>query len=222
MSNTKTERRGRKRNDDLIRRRKEEILHSASRVFAQFGYADTDVDRVALELDISKGTIYRYFPSKKELFLAALDREIQRLREHVAQASMKDENPLLQIARAVEAYLAFFHENPHVVELLMQERAKFRDREDSTYLAQRNTALNHWKGLLEKLVAKGYFRPMPVERMLDMLANMIYGAIFLNHFHQDRGDLSTQAHDILDVLVNGLATKVARDELSVDDAKLKL
>lgn len=210
MPETKTETRGRKRDDGLIARRKEEILHSASRVFAQFGYANTDVEQIASTLEISKGTIYRYFPSKEELFLAALDREVHRLREKVLDAYVQGADALFQFASALNAFMTFFDENPHAIELLMHERAKFKDRESPTYLAQRASDASLWKSLMEKLIAKGYFRPMDIDKMLDLLANLIYGAIFLNRFHENRSNLSAQTVDILNVLMNGFATDEAR------------
>lgn len=214
MNQIKLETRGRKRNDELIRRRKREILHSAARVFAEFGYDGSDVEQIADNLEISKGTIYRYFPSKEKLFLAALDQEVERLQNYVVEAIVEVNGTLAQFTCALDAFLTFFHENPHAIELLMLERAKFRDRDGPTYLAQRRAELSHWRVLIEKLIADGYFRSMPIECMLDMLANLIYGAIFLNRFHENRSDLSTQSHAILDVLMSGYATQKAHDELS--------
>ncbi|MFP6584705.1 MAG: TetR/AcrR family transcriptional regulator [Candidatus Hydrogenedentota bacterium] len=219
-SEVKIETRGRKRDDQLIARRKEEILHSASRAFANFGYANTDVERIASTLDISKGTIYRYFPSKEKLFLAALDREVHRLREQVMAAYVKGDDALLQFARALNAFMSFFHENPHAIELLMHERAKFSDRESPTYLAQRASDASLWRSLMEKLIAKGYFRHMDIDMMLDTLANLIYGAIFLNKFHENRSNLTAQAIDILSVLMNGFGTNEARTDLALSETDL--
>jgi AcrR family transcriptional regulator len=59
-------RRGRPRDETLVRRRREEILAAATRIFAQLGYRNTDVQIVADQLKVGKGTVYRYFPSKRE------------------------------------------------------------------------------------------------------------------------------------------------------------
>jgi AcrR family transcriptional regulator len=44
----------------------------ATSVFTQ-GFATADVQEIANKTGVGKGTIYRYFPSKEELFLAAVD-----------------------------------------------------------------------------------------------------------------------------------------------------
>jgi AcrR family transcriptional regulator len=59
-----------------VRRRKDarpsEIIEAAALVFAQHGYGPTNLERVAEQADISKGTIYRYFEDKHVLFEAVV------------------------------------------------------------------------------------------------------------------------------------------------------
>lgn len=52
--------------------RRTSILHAARAVFARNGYANTVVEDIALEAGIGKGTLYLYFPSKEQIYLAAL------------------------------------------------------------------------------------------------------------------------------------------------------
>ncbi len=60
------------------RRRKEErpgeIVAAAFEEFARSGFAATKLDDVAARAGITKGTIYLYFPSKEDLFLATMRR----------------------------------------------------------------------------------------------------------------------------------------------------
>src|SRR5713101_862818 len=100
-------------------RRQDEILDTAAKLFAKHGYAETDTQLLADELGVGKGTLYRYFPSKQDLFLAAADRVMRKLREEIDASIAGIEDPLEQIAAAVRAYLAFFGEHPECVELLM-------------------------------------------------------------------------------------------------------
>ena len=59
--------------------RRGSILHAARAVFARQGYANTVVDDIASEAGIAKGTLYLYFPSKEQIYLAALLEEARRL-----------------------------------------------------------------------------------------------------------------------------------------------
>jgi TetR/AcrR family fatty acid metabolism transcriptional regulator len=48
-------------------------------VFARQGYTGTVVDDIAEEAGIAKGTLYLYFRSKEEIYLAALTEDIKRV-----------------------------------------------------------------------------------------------------------------------------------------------
>jgi AcrR family transcriptional regulator len=55
------------------------ILCAARTVFSRKGYADAAVDDVAEEARIAKGTLYLYFKSKEELYLAALVSDLRAM-----------------------------------------------------------------------------------------------------------------------------------------------
>ena len=75
----------RRTGDEALRTsRCEQILEAAAKLFAEHGYADGDTQLLAEKLGVGKGTIYRYFPSKRELFLAAADRVMRMLRERLS------------------------------------------------------------------------------------------------------------------------------------------
>ena len=63
--------------------RREEILETATELFAEQGFSDAVTQALAERLGVGKGTIYRHFPSKRELFLAAADRVMRKLQEEV-------------------------------------------------------------------------------------------------------------------------------------------
>ena len=61
------------------------ILDAARAVFSRDGYAASSVDDVAAEAGIAKGTVYLYFKSKEDLYLAALLRDVKRVRRRSAR-----------------------------------------------------------------------------------------------------------------------------------------
>jgi AcrR family transcriptional regulator len=64
--------------------RKKQILEAARAEFMEKGYGDTRVEDVARRAGLSKGAVYFYFPSKRELFMALV------LEEHEATYSFLD------------------------------------------------------------------------------------------------------------------------------------
>jgi AcrR family transcriptional regulator len=200
-----TERKTRRSSDQsLWATRQEEILDAAAKLFAEHGYADTDTQLLADKLGVGKGTLYRYFPSKQDLFLAAADRVMRKLLMRIEDSIKDIEDPLDRIAAAVRAYLSFFADHPESVELLMQERAQFKDRKKPTYFEHREANVEKWRALYRGLIAAGRVRPMPVERITDVLSQLLYGTIFVNYFTGQRKPFEAQARDILDVVFHGI------------------
>src|SRR5262245_13707887 len=59
--------------------RRERILESAMRHFAEHGYRGGRVEDIAQEVGVAKGTVFLDFHSKEELFLAAFQRAVASL-----------------------------------------------------------------------------------------------------------------------------------------------
>ncbi len=217
MSAEIARKRGRPKNSAATTKRRNDILSSASRLFAANGYAETNVDSVAAELDISKGTIYRYFSSKRELFFATVDREFQRLKNTVSESPGDADNPLDQIVNATAGYLGFFKDNPHAIELIMQERAAFPDRDRRIRSANDNPMLEKWRDSIQSLMDAGYVRKMHLDRLMEILSNLLYGTVMSGTLQDEDLDLRALSHDILDILWRGVTTEKARQEWGLNE-----
>jgi AcrR family transcriptional regulator len=75
----------------------------ATRLLAERGYAATSLDEIAEVFDLSKASIYHYFPSKEDLILACLDRvgdEAQRQLTAAADSAVSPRDRLHAVVRA--------------------------------------------------------------------------------------------------------------------------
>ncbi len=198
--------------EDRLATRREEILTQAARLFAQHGYSGCDTSRLCEAIGVGKGTVYRHFPSKRALFLAAADRVMRMLREHVDASVDGVDDPFERIRLGIRAFLAFFAEHPAFVELLMQERAQFKDRTRPTFMEHREANVKRWREMYRSLIAAGRVRDIPVERITDVIGNLLYGTIFTNYFSQQSKPLEAQAQDIIDVVFRGILTDAEREQ----------
>src|SRR5262245_2376801 len=205
-----TKRPGRPVDPELWQRRREEILDAAAALFAERGYTETDTQILADKLQVGKGTLYRYFPSKRELFLATVDRVMRRLRACIDERIAGVDEPLERIARAVHAYLAFFAEHPDFVELLIQERAQFKDRKKPTYFEHRDLNVQRWRDLYRDLIRAGRIRDIPVDRITDVFGDAMYGTVIANYFAGQRKPSEEQGRDVLDIVFFGILSDKER------------
>ncbi len=190
--------------------RQEEILDAATELFAELGYTEAVTQDLALKLQVGKGTIYRFYPSKRDLFLAAVDRVMWRLRARIDAATRDDLDPLDRVEDSIRAILGFFEDHPNYVELLVQERALFKDRTTPTYLAHHERHRERWHDIYRQLMAEGRVRPMPPERISTVFLDLVYGTIFTNHFSGWRRSADDQARDVIDILFRGILAEPER------------
>ena len=124
MSNAELSRRpGRPVDEALQARRRVEILDVAASLFAEHGYSETDTEQIARDVGLSKGSLFRYFPTKRELFLAAVDRSMQQAMQYVDERRDPNLDPLDRMRQGMQAYLEFFADRPGIVHRVAQTLA---------------------------------------------------------------------------------------------------
>ncbi len=208
MTNTLNKRGpGRPRNLELTSQRQEEILATATEVFADRGYASTDVQEIADRLGIAKGTVYHYFPSKEQLFLASVDRGMAGLSRAINEGFDPKTDPIKQIAQAIRAFLQYFDTNTDVIELIVQERAEFRDRKKPTYLEHRERNVRPWNELFETLSLNGRFKPINAEQVTQTISNLLYGTIFTTYFARHGQSFESLSNQVLKLVFAGILSE---------------
>ncbi len=70
---------------NLPQEQQEEIIRTCFEEFANHVYENASVSRIVLKLGIAKGSFYRYFESKKELYLFLIDQATALRMEHVKE-----------------------------------------------------------------------------------------------------------------------------------------
>jgi AcrR family transcriptional regulator len=196
---------------DRCAERREEILDAATKLFAEHGYADTDTQQLADKLGVGKGTLYRYFPSKRELFLAAADRGMRKLCQYIDASISAIEDPPEKIAEVFRSYLTFFADHPELCELLIHERALFKDRKTPTYFEHREANRERLRSLYRAYIAEGQIRDIPVDQLLDVIGDLLYGTMFTNYFSGRQVAPEEQARGILNILFRGILSDVGRE-----------
>jgi AcrR family transcriptional regulator len=86
--------------------RREAILDVAQQVFLEEGYAAASMSSIAARLGGSKGTLYNYFKSKEELFLAYIRRHCLWQQEVMFALQADEKDVRATLTRMGRAYLA--------------------------------------------------------------------------------------------------------------------
>ncbi len=79
--------------------RREQLLDVAAQLFATRGYAGATTAQIAKEADVTEPIIYRHFKSKRDLFVALIERIGKQTLEQWESDLGKSENPAIRLAR---------------------------------------------------------------------------------------------------------------------------
>jgi len=90
-------------------RRREEILDAAQRVFVEKGLTTATVDDIAIAAELSKGTLYLYFESKEDIYIALMMRGLRLLYSMFNNIISVETSVVKILHRMEEAYTEFFN-----------------------------------------------------------------------------------------------------------------
>lgn len=184
--------------------RRREILAAAALVFADLGYRCTDMDRIAEQAGVGKGTVYRFFTNKEALFLATVKKAVDDLTEYVNSAVDPLEDPLQQLRLGIFRYLEFFERNPGTVELFIQERSEFSRESKPMYFVYQDMHGEAWRERFRVLIRQGRMRDISPDLAQELFSDLLYGAVFSQRLSGDRTSRSAQTEQIVDILFNGI------------------
>jgi AcrR family transcriptional regulator len=111
--------------------RRQQVLDAAIHAFAERGYAGASTQAIAASIGVGEPTIYRYFPSKRDLFLAAYDRTSGELLERWRALAAESESPLAAIARIGDWYVQQLRARPDDLRLRYRSLGHTDDAEIS-------------------------------------------------------------------------------------------
>lgn len=101
------------------RETKDIILDAAEQRFLDQGFHRTRVHEVALDADVSVGSIYVHFAGKEGLYAALLERAVEIEERYISKIFDSGAPEAVQIFAVGEAYLRFFHEHPSYFRMLV-------------------------------------------------------------------------------------------------------
>lgn len=191
---------------ELAVRRREQIIAAARRVFAKKGYRSTTTDEIIAELGVGKGTLYRYFKDKKELFLAVDDEQSAKL-DQAAEEAYAVEDPRARLKALVQCFFSFFDDDRDMVEIHMQMRSEFRQEYERRFSEGHDQHLDRVANLLREGMARGYFRQVDAVTAAKMFSATLYGTLLMFHDTAMGGRLTDYAESTIDLVMHGLSKR---------------
>ncbi|HUN59094.1 MAG TPA: TetR/AcrR family transcriptional regulator [Candidatus Binataceae bacterium] len=152
---------------------RERILRSAAVLFAQKEYDRVLIDEIAARAGVGKGSVYRQFSSKEELYAAVVIEGFAQLQREIRAALAGAGTVRDQVATIVQHSLAYFWSRRQFFALLHDPKALPR-RQERLYHAQRQEFTELIGAVLRGGIERGSLRSdldtrIAAEALLGML-----------------------------------------------------
>ena len=198
------------RTDRLIDR----LLEAATQFFMEKGFEATSMGEIAKHAQASKETFYRHFPTKEELFQAALQRRAEQIATEFGSVLLSQAPPEIALAKfgqvVLERLLA--PEAMAFRRVMMMESVRFPELQKTLHArgpARVNSALAHY---LEDQVSKGRLRQMnstvAARQFFDLVAaEMTMEANVLFAPKPTTGEIKQRVKEAMDCFLHGYGAK---------------
>lgn len=199
-------------------RSRQRILAAARDVFFRDGFVAANLDEVAEIASVAKGTLYRYFESKAELYVAVLTHNARIFEEKLRATLSPRLSPAEQIRRTARFYFEHWtrHRDYFPIFWALENEAMIGQLppnvvEEVTQLWE--TCLRLLADVIERGVREGAFVPCDPWELANILWTLANGLIQSEHVSARRRlrrrRLDRVFDDALEVFLRGLASSVA-------------
>lgn len=140
----------------------ERILEAAVQLFARQGFSGTSTRKIARLADVNEASLFRHFPNKQELFWAALQSRLGRLRlgKELQNALATQAKPELVLPLIIELLVQVATYQSELIRLLDIGLLELRPRAESIYRKQIAPIFDAITQYLDASVKSGTLRCM--------------------------------------------------------------
>ena len=169
-----------------------DILKHARIVFCEKGYSDTLVSEIAERAGVVEGSVFHYFPTKRELLIKAVEQWYTGLiwdYDHRLESITGTWNRLRFM---IWGHLNVVHEEPEMTKLIVEEIRPGPEYRDTAIFELNRNYTRRTLGIIAEAVEAGEFRTDVPDAVIRA---MIYGGVehYAFSFLNGAGDFSPDA-----------------------------
>ena len=181
-------------------------------IFASHGFHGTTMAQISRESQYPLGTIYKYFPGKKQIYHDLVIERVNELGRILLEITGKKDTPLLdKLKDSLFAKAMFYKTNNEFVRIYISERSNI----DAVMMPKLNERVNkmHEKmvTMFEKIFEQGkgeIFKPYPSREMAVLFTDIAHSVSWSSLFQdEDEKRLNRRLEMIFDMFINGVAIK---------------
>jgi AcrR family transcriptional regulator len=179
---------------------REKILRSAMDLFGQNGFERVSVNEVAAQAGVGKGSVYRQFASKEQLYATAVIQGFIELRSQIHVALEIATSVPDRIATLVRHALSYFWNRPEFF-LLLRDPSKLPRSQENRYRTERRKLSVLITGVLNDGAKAHLIRDdLNFELLAESLLGMMRG---INRYRRENVSFEEAARTVVSLFLDG-------------------
>jgi AcrR family transcriptional regulator len=182
-------------------RKQQKILEAAARAFAGVDFHKVRTDDIAAAAGVGKGTLFRYFASKEDLFIATMTYSVEVASAEIDRALAGIYGPQERLETACRQLVDFYQKNECLFHLLHSDKALADHPRHCDFHARQNLLREKVAQIIRDGQASGCFRKLDAVVAGRLLFGMLRTAMRIDTL---KGASAEQiAAIILDLFLKG-------------------
>ena len=174
----------------------EKMLTAAAKLFSGQRFHKVRMEDIAAAAEVGKGTLYRYFQDKEDLYCALLARASDEIQARIADAVERAGTCRAKLTAFIASGIDYFDEQPHVAMLI--QRVEVLQGTDSPWQPAREAFLRLTLEIFAKAAEKGEFTVRHPETSAHMLIGGTRSVVLFGDQPRRPGLAASIVDDFLD------------------------
>ena len=189
--------------------KKQLIVRAALAVFAKKGVSNTKIADIAEAGGFGKGTIYDYFRSKDEIFMAAFSHFDELMKTEIARRMFLITDPQKKLMTFIEASFEIWLEHADFAEIMFDYWAEgIRDRHDNIDLQAIYDEYGDFiAAILDDGTRKGVFRNMDSKMVAAFIIAGMDGLVLQWLVHKKKFPVLDARKEFIKTILQGISRR---------------
>ncbi|WP_459891541.1 TetR/AcrR family transcriptional regulator [Desulfothermus okinawensis] len=180
------------------------ILKAARLEFAKNGFHTTLVSDIAKRAGVGKGTIYRYFPSKEDLFGSIIQQKMMDFETNIKKIISGYENEAEILRRIGKLHFEEYRRSKDVIAILVMEGLNKIEGINQEFKNSILSIQNLVSGVVARGIERSIFREIDPEKTAVLFLSLIWTILKHGIFMEEK-DLERKYCDVIfDLFFHGI------------------
>tara|TARA_B100000953_G_C17940194_1_gene396702 strand:- start:85 stop:675 length:591 start_codon:yes stop_codon:yes gene_type:complete len=186
-----------KRQEEQRKLRKQSILEGALKVFKTHGIEKTTMDEIALESGFGKATLYYYFASKDEVFIAIMEDGWKKLWEGIESKIVEELGPRKKFMGIIKTMANIVRDNRILYGFLFTAPNHIQDESKQIWKTYQERLYAILKSIIEEGIKKKEFIDLNPGMLMKAIGGLFHGLLIENEDDLDEKEFELMLKNFL-------------------------